>query len=75
MSLTYRAQFTWSYGQMLSTKSDLSYNYNLYQVKNYFVELVINKQNCQVEKAEAFVDTDYLMKYVDFVFLNKLLET
>lgn len=74
MNLTRQAHYTWRHGEHLAKTEGLRFDYDLYRLHHFFVEVVYNLELGQVEHVEGFVNNDKLIQYVDELDISHLLQ-
>lgn len=74
MNLTRQAHYTWQHGEHLAKVEGLQFDYDLYQLHHFFVEVIYNLELGQVESIEGFVSSDKLIEYVDDLDISQLIK-
>ncbi|WP_277480616.1 hypothetical protein [Catalinimonas alkaloidigena] len=73
LSLEQRAQYLLSFGCRMTTKLFPKFAFTLYQMEDFFVEVIYNKEDNHIQSIEGFYDTEYLMGYVEDFPINHIL--
>lgn len=73
MNISRQAHYTWQHGEHLAKVEGLRFDYDLYQLHHFFVEVIYNLELGQVESVEGFVSNEKLLEYVDELDISELL--
>ena len=73
LSLDEKAWHIWNGATFLHVREDKNFRYNLFYIGNYYVELVYDIGNNQIEKINAFFTAVFLAPYLDSIKLSDLI--
>ncbi|MFI5220337.1 MAG: hypothetical protein ACHQNT_12705 [Bacteroidia bacterium] len=68
-----KAWHIWNGATFLHVREDKNFRFNLFYIGNYYVELVYNISDNQIEKINAFFTTAFLTPYIDSIALSDLI--
>jgi hypothetical protein len=74
LSLSLKAKYTWSNGQLLTSRYGIHHRYLLYFLDYYYVEVSFNNNDNTIESIEPFNDTIYLEAYLNDICIENLLQ-
>lgn len=74
MNLTRQAHYTWEHGIHLAKVEGFQFDYDLYRLENFYVEIIYNLELGQVESVEGFDQQEKLMIYLEQVDISELLK-
>jgi hypothetical protein len=72
LSENHRTQYTWIYGNLLTTKTESDYSYHLYLVDGFYVELVFDRATQQIQSIDPLLKSELLLKYLEDISLEAL---
>ena len=68
-----KAFHIWTHATFLHVREEKNFRFNLFYIGNYYVELVYNISDNQIEKINAFFTDAFLMPYLDSITLSDLI--
>ncbi len=73
MNIGRQAHYTWRHGVHLVKIESSRFDYDLYQLDRFFVEVVYNIELGQVERIEGFSSKDKLITYVESLDISEII--
>ena len=73
LSLDEKAWYIWNGAAYLHVREDEKYRYNLFYMNNYYVELLYNINDNEIEKIRAFFSHSFLTPYLETIELDELM--
>ncbi len=73
MNIGRQAHYTWRHGVHLVKIESSRFDYDLYQLDRFFVEVVYNIELGQVERIEGFSSKDKLIAYVESLDISEII--
>lgn len=73
MNIGRQAHYTWRHGEHLAKVESPRFDYDLYSLHRFFVEIVYNIELGQVERIKGFTSSENLMPYVENLDLSELI--
>ena len=72
LSLDEKAWHIWNCAAFLHVREDKNLRYNLFYLNNYYVELIYNSEDNEIEKIRAFFTPALLTPYLDAINISDL---
>ena len=73
LSLDEKAWYIWNGAVFLHVHEDKKFRYNLFYMNNYYVELLYNNENNEIEKIRAFFSDSFLSPYLENIDIKELI--
>lgn len=73
LTLDEKAWHIWSSATFLHVREDRKHRYNLFEMNGYYVELLYNIEDNDIDKIRAFYSTSFLAPYLDTIAVEDLM--